>query len=652
MSALTPPGAAFASEQAMRITLACPGAGWGGHLAGALLRAGALHRWITGDARPRGLNLHGRTVVVGGMARLAAGLPARAGLVRGREYLEGQAFDWSTRRHINGSGVLVVCSGSGLHAMREAKAHDIVTVLYTGRAHAAQRRAVIQEERRRFGLPDPAPDEQFITKQLWEYGEADYVLAPTRYIRESFESHDYPAERLLPVPLGCDPRIFTPGAPRDATFRVVAAAGVSEGVRYLVDALRDLDRGDVELVLLGGADPETRRLLAGSGVRVRLAGRAGEARTADILRAGSVWVDASIDGGDGTATIAALACGLPAVCTVSSAGPDVIREGEDGFVVPARDPAALRGRLRELYDHPDTRTRMAGAAAARAGDFTWDACAERMTREFRRILAAPSRARAAEGGLAGFYDYLWQISDVWGSNSAWDDRTFRRHFEGVLRSGDVVLDIGCGDARSYHRKVMETARELHGIDISTEAVARALRKGVRARTHDISTGALPYPDGTFDLITCFEVLEHLLDPKSAVRAMYRALRPGGRLLVSVPNAGYFRERLITLSTGEVPAGITDFANPWMAPHIRFFTRGKLTALLRAAGFTVERVRGKGNTSLLDGLDMLGGPGRFLARQVKRRLPSGAQGAFLGDLWPALFADGLLVLARRPDSGLP
>ena len=648
MSAPIASGAALASEQAMKISLACPDAGWSGQLADALRRAGVLHRWITAGAASRAPHLAAHTVVAGRIPRLAAGLSARVGLARGREYLEGQAFDWSARRHTEGCGALVVCSGSGLHAMRAAKSHDIITILYTGRAHVVHRRAVLEEECRRFGLPGPPLDERLITKQLWEYGEADYVLTPTSYIRGTFEAHGYPSERLLCLPIGCDPRAFSPGTKRDTAFRVVACAGLSEGVRYLLDALRDLDRDNVELVLLGGTDPQTRRLLAGYAGRLRVAGRAGQARTAEMLREGSVWVDASIDGGDGMTTMQALACGLPAICTVNSAGPDVVREGEDGFVVPARDAGALGVRLRELYDHPETLTRIARSTAERAGEFTWDACAGRMMREFHRILTAPARARTASGGLASFYDYLWHISDVWGSNSAWDEATFRRHFEGVLRPGDVVLDIGCGDARSYHRKVMDTAQEMHGIDISTEAIARAQRKGVRARAHDISTGTLPYPDGTFDLITCFEVLEHLLDPKSAVQAMYRALRPGGRLLVSVPNAGYFRDRLITLTTGEVPAGVTDYANPWMAPHIRFFTRGRLEELLKAAGFTVERVRGKGNTSLFDGLDMLGGPGRFLARQLKRRIPAGAQGGFLGDVWPATFADGLLVLARRPE----
>jgi methionine biosynthesis protein MetW len=242
--------------------------------------------------------------------------------------------------------------------------------------------------------------------------------------------------------------------------------------------------------------------------------------------------------------------------------------------------------------------------------------------------------------------YFWQISDVWETNTGWGEREFRRHFSGALLPGDTVLDVGCGDARAYQARLMDVAREVHGVDISEHAVARARRKGVLARVHDLSN-ELPYTDESFDLVLCFEVLEHLFDPKYAVREMRRVLRPGGRLLVSVPNAGYFRDRLAMATRGEVLAGVTDYSNPWKAPHIRFFTKGSLVGLLRAAGFDVEWIRSKADASLLDALEVFGGPGRFLARQLQRRLPGPLQGGFLGDRWPAVFAPGLIVLARRP-----
>jgi len=46
---------------------------------------------------------------------------------------------------------------------------------------------------------------------------------------------------------------------------------------------------------------------------------------------------------------------------------------------------------------------------------------------------------------------------------------------------------------------------------------------------------LPFKDNIFDLVTCSEVLEHIAEPKKALKEMYRVLKPGGRLLISTPN---------------------------------------------------------------------------------------------------------------------
>lgn len=67
-----------------------------------------------------------------------------------------------------------------------------------------------------------------------------------------------------------------------------------------------------------------------------------------------------------------MACGVPAV--VSDRGPDqVVRDGIDGFVVPAGDYNALADRLSYLRDHPEVRQSMGLSAAERAKEFGWNA---------------------------------------------------------------------------------------------------------------------------------------------------------------------------------------------------------------------------------------------------------------------------------------
>ena len=81
----------------------------------------------------------------------------------------------------------------------------------------------------------------------------------------------------------------------------------------------------------------------------------------------------------------------------------------------------------------------------------------------------------------------------------------------------------------------------------------------------------PFADAQFEAVWCSEVLEHLFDPAFALREMHRILRPGGRLLVTVPYHGGLKNVLIALFKWD-----EHFAPH--NPHIRFYTKRTLARL--------------------------------------------------------------------------
>jgi SAM-dependent methyltransferase len=163
---------------------------------------------------------------------------------------------------------------------------------------------------------------------------------------------------------------------------------------------------------------------------------------------------------------------------------------------------------------------------------------------------------------------------------------------------DACLDLGCGDGGTCGVWLSENAREYVGVDISSGAVALARSRGLKAQQIK-SVGALPFNDRSFDAVVCSEVLEHLLEPQVAIAEAKRVLRPGGLLLVTTPNAVYWRRRL-DLARGIVdPYGdALSIAEPWRDPHIRFFTPTTLGRLLGYAGFEGVAVVGHSEKPLL------------------------------------------------------
>jgi SAM-dependent methyltransferase len=138
-----------------------------------------------------------------------------------------------------------------------------------------------------------------------------------------------------------------------------------------------------------------------------------------------------------------------------------------------------------------------------------------------------------------------------------------------LGSAARVLDAGCGSGRTLEE--LGRYGEVHGLELNPEAaeIARARGRGevVVGRLEE-----LPWDDGTFDLITCLDVIEHTPDDRATLHELRRVCRPGGWLLVTVP---------------AYPAlwSLHDEANH----HYRRYGRRTLRSAALAAGWTVARI---------------------------------------------------------------
>lgn len=107
-----------------------------------------------------------------------------------------------------------------------------------------------------------------------------------------------------------------------------------------------------------------------------------------------------------------------------------------------------------------------------------------------------------------------------------------------IEKDDVLLDIGCNDGLFLSRAAPR-CRSAWGIDIDQELLRRASTSYPNIGFRYASADRLPFPDGSFSVISMLDVLEHLPDAKAALREVDRVLRPGGRLIISVPHKGTF-----------------------------------------------------------------------------------------------------------------
>lgn len=134
--------------------------------------------------------------------------------------------------------------------------------------------------------------------------------------------------------------------------------------------------------------------------------------------------------------------------------------------------------------------------------------------------------------------------------------------------GRRVLDLGCRYG-ALTRWYLE-GNEVVGMDVDREALTEAAALGIETHWGDVEE-AFPFPDASFDVVVAGELLEHVREPGGVVAEASRVLRPGGRLVASVPNAFRFKNRA-RFALGRRPE--TD------PTHLHIFRPDDVRALLR------------------------------------------------------------------------
>lgn len=155
----------------------------------------------------------------------------------------------------------------------------------------------------------------------------------------------------------------------------------------------------------------------------------------------------------------------------------------------------------------------------------------------------------------------------------------------VLPAGQV-LDLGCGPGLRAER-ARRLGHRVVGVDsVEHPDVRRRTDEFVRA---DLADGVPKEAGEGFDVVLAGDVLEHLTDPRRVLEELRGVLRPGGQVLLSVPNFGHWypRSRVAFGRFGYDRRGILD------ETHLRFFTRATLLRLVRDAGFDVLERRATG-----------------------------------------------------------
>ncbi|HOA23108.1 MAG TPA: glycosyltransferase family 4 protein [Aggregatilineales bacterium] len=348
------------------------------HIARAAQQAGYLRRFITTiyDRYETGIDRSKvRQIMLPELLGMAIQKLPTTSSVSLSYLVRDNLFDLMARRYLSGGDILNVFNHFGLYSMRQARRLGMKTIVERSSAHPVVHHRILSEEYARYGLRYSRANAWLFGKHEQEYAEADAIAVPSEFVWRTMVEQGVPEARLRRVHFGFEPGHFRPmpGVKTDDVFRVMFAGSVSlqKGVQYLLEAFRRLNLPNAELVLVGGSFPDSRAFLPQYEGLYRHIPFVPHPRLAEVYNTASVFVLPSLQDGFGMVVYEAAACGLPVIIT-ENVGAD-IRDGQDGFVVPIRDPDALADRLLRLYRDENLRREMGRSAWEYVQQFTWEA---------------------------------------------------------------------------------------------------------------------------------------------------------------------------------------------------------------------------------------------------------------------------------------
>jgi glycosyltransferase involved in cell wall biosynthesis len=284
-------------------------------------------------------------------------------------------------------------------------------ILFQLHPHPASMRAILLRELQRY------PECVASLREEWELGlgEEDYqrlvqepmmarhLIAASSFTRSTLVENGVPDRAIAVIPYGVDSTKFKPDPHHSCNtgkLRLLFVGRINQrkGIRDLVEAMRLVGNKYVELTICGRVVDDL-PIFRSLGDQIKIMPDVSDGVLAAAYQAADLFVFPSVAEGFGQVLLEALASGLPILTTTRTAGPDLIEEGRQGFIVEPGKPEDLASRIEWALANRSQLHAMRQEARCIAEQFTWHRFRSSLAAAVSQMTTSPWRAPVASSGV-------------------------------------------------------------------------------------------------------------------------------------------------------------------------------------------------------------------------------------------------------------
>ncbi len=337
------------------------------------------------------------------LSRIASVLPSAA-LRRDADWQLCRLLGrWAARVVRPGDWDCVHCySGVSKELLENLQGSHTPSLLFRGSSHIRTQARLLDEESARTGVSVEGPGEEMVEREEREYQLATKILTLSSFAQQTFTTEGVAPERLAVLPLGVNAALFRAsdqivdersrrilsGAPLRILY--VGTLSMRKGCWDLAQIIEHSPAGRFEWRLIGPVTPEVRPLLPVLRKHAQLLAPQPHAQLQKWYAEADIFLFPTIEDGFASVLIEAQANALPLLTTTNCAGPDLVSNGRNGWVLPIRNPEAFVACLRWADEHRPQLAEMVRYSNKNNQLRTWDHAAA----DFEAVASSLERSGA------------------------------------------------------------------------------------------------------------------------------------------------------------------------------------------------------------------------------------------------------------------
>lgn len=292
---------------------------------------------------------------------------------------------------IKKSEIVIGFDTSSLLLIQRSKKYNKKFILDASIAHPLEKEKIFLTLAANF--PDWADtilpkNKKLIHIEHQEYLQANFIVSASSFTINSLIKNNISGNKILLNPYGVDYKKFTPklignSKNEKLKFIFVGTVGLRKGIPNLIQAWNKLNRNDATLTIIGPISENIKNKIFSENITVY--GRMPLESIVQWMQKSDIFIFPSHFEGFGLVLLEALATGLPIIASTNTAAPDIIENGQEGFIIDPNHENELQEKMQYFIDNPEIIPEMSKKARIKAEQFTWEAYGNRWEEIIKQV---------------------------------------------------------------------------------------------------------------------------------------------------------------------------------------------------------------------------------------------------------------------------